>query len=65
MREKFAHYIRENELIDNELMEFRVIVHEQVIDVFTSAPSVNICGTKGFAVTEIFSNSFDAEPFVL
>ena len=40
MREKFTHYIREDELVDNELMEFRVIVHEQLALAFVNITDV-------------------------
>ena len=59
-----AENIRKNELVNDQLMQFMIIVLEQVGHKFMPPPSIEISSTKCRARAKIFANFRQAEPFV-
>ena len=52
--EKFPQDVGENELVNNQVMKLGIIILEQVANVFTPSPPVNIRRAKRWARMEIF-----------
>ena len=63
--EKFTQIVRDYELVNNQVVKLRIIVLEQVANVFAPTPPVDICRAKRWARAEIFANFRNTEPFSL
>jgi hypothetical protein len=63
--DQFTQDLGEYELVNNQFVKLRIIVLEQVANVFAPTPPVDICRAKRWARAEIFANFRNTEPFSL
>jgi hypothetical protein len=57
--------VGDDELVNNQFMKLRIIVLEQVANVFAPTPPVDIRRAKRWALAEMFANFRNTEPFSL